>query len=699
MNPPDAPPPPPRRWGIQAKLTIGQPNDVYEQEADRVAEQVMSMSSAATPTVQRQAEEEETEEIQTKPLAETITPLVQRQADLEEDEPIQAKCENCEAEEPIQRFADGTAQAQPDLENRLNASQGGGSALPDDVRSFMEPRFGADFSQVRVHTGSEAVQMNRDLNAQAFTHKQDVYFGAGKTPGNNTLTAHELTHVVQQTSNPSDSLSKVRQNIQCFVSDNSVAKDQDQSTENELDPTQQSVPSGRDIIDPRIDVRAQFALLRLFKAPPPDSTDAINLFRDVKSEGIRGIFGDDLQAAVKLAHARGRQRWELVPPDRDSIKLDDGLPDTPTIIFKEISGKKPRLDAALLSAYREEGDKDLEIPSKTAASDEVKITKELQKQKHIANQDRVYGIIENGLKIADPNSNSEAMLKNSCEWIDQGKTDFTVLTPTHDTFARARGFLAYFDPLIKYPQEGGDYPFAPPRKSPHITFGGFGTVGDTSKEKNLIRLFDPESQTDPELMKTIVHEVQHNADQADTDQPWVVDGGQDLNEYESEFRARWIGNFQTPNNDFGSPTNPAKNEKVLIDKSGKLNVQTTGFHSERQENVFWNIVDNGYEFVRREYLRSPEFRKKVDDYSLPIGGNLMNSVRIQNVSKALSHSNQQMARLSAEVNFVFEAAGRLNKVDSRYLKDESFSKPFWDQARSSLSPQIFEELRGDIISG
>jgi len=63
----------------------------------------------------------------------------------------------------------------------------------------MEPRFGADFSQVRVHTGSEAVQMNRDLNAQAFTHKQDVYFSAGKAPAKDALTAHELTHVVQQT--------------------------------------------------------------------------------------------------------------------------------------------------------------------------------------------------------------------------------------------------------------------------------------------------------------------------------------------------------------------------------------------------------------------------------------------------------------------------------------------------------------------
>jgi len=67
------------------------------------------------------------------------------------------------------------------------------------VRAFMEPRFGADFSSVRVHTGGEAVQMNQDLGAQAFTHGSDVYFGAGKDPGNNELTAHELTHVVQQT--------------------------------------------------------------------------------------------------------------------------------------------------------------------------------------------------------------------------------------------------------------------------------------------------------------------------------------------------------------------------------------------------------------------------------------------------------------------------------------------------------------------
>ena len=200
---------------IQAKLTVGAPNDVYEQEADRVAEQVMSTPDSATQSpIQR---EMASEELQAKPLAATITPLVQRDMAPEEDEdeslaqtkPIQREVlpgqedeeENLAQTKPSQQTSpDAGFQAGDNLENRLNSSQGGGSLLPDEVRSFMEPRFGADFSQVRVHTGNEAVQMNQDLNAQAFTHKQDVYFGAGKAPANDALTAHELTHVVQQTS-------------------------------------------------------------------------------------------------------------------------------------------------------------------------------------------------------------------------------------------------------------------------------------------------------------------------------------------------------------------------------------------------------------------------------------------------------------------------------------------------------------------
>jgi hypothetical protein len=85
-----------------------------------------------------------------------------------------------------------------DVEQRVTARKGAGSPLPAHVKGFMEPRFGADFSRVRVHSGGEAVALNRDLQARAFAHGTDIYFGDGRAASNDRLTAHELTHVVQQ---------------------------------------------------------------------------------------------------------------------------------------------------------------------------------------------------------------------------------------------------------------------------------------------------------------------------------------------------------------------------------------------------------------------------------------------------------------------------------------------------------------------
>lgn len=88
-------------------------------------------------------------------------------------------------------------------ERRSRGGAGGGDPLPEDVREFMEPRLGADFSQVRVHTDPEAARMNRDLHARAFTHRQHIYFAEGSSPGRDATTVHELAHVVQQTSGAS----------------------------------------------------------------------------------------------------------------------------------------------------------------------------------------------------------------------------------------------------------------------------------------------------------------------------------------------------------------------------------------------------------------------------------------------------------------------------------------------------------------
>ncbi|MBV6622390.1 MAG: DUF4157 domain-containing protein [Rivularia sp. (in: Bacteria)] len=155
---------------IQTKLTIGKPGDKYEQEADATAAKVMAMSNKESEEIHRQSHTN----VATKPK-------VLRYSSLS----LQAKANK--------------TSTSSSLENRLGSSKGGGSPLPDSVRGFMEPRFGADFSNVRVHTDSGAVQMNKELGAQAFAHGNDIYYGAGKSPGNNELTAHELTHTIQQT--------------------------------------------------------------------------------------------------------------------------------------------------------------------------------------------------------------------------------------------------------------------------------------------------------------------------------------------------------------------------------------------------------------------------------------------------------------------------------------------------------------------
>lgn len=88
------------------------------------------------------------------------------------------------------------------MEAKLKQSKGAGSPLPSESRRQMEGAFGHDFSNVRIHTDSNSVQMNRNLNAKAFTHGSHIYFNSNKYNTTNNqgkkLLAHELTHVVQQ---------------------------------------------------------------------------------------------------------------------------------------------------------------------------------------------------------------------------------------------------------------------------------------------------------------------------------------------------------------------------------------------------------------------------------------------------------------------------------------------------------------------
>ena len=173
-----------RTGAVQAKLTVNTPGDKYEQEADRVADQVMRMTSAAAgdpPRIQR------------------ACTSCNREL---ESQTLQRMCAGCEEEELQRKEHSGAQDLSTDVESQVQALQGGGKQLPPRVREFFEPRFSRDFSDVRVHTNGAAAQAAHAVNALAYTSGRDIVFGRGQyapeTESGKRLLAHELTHVVQQ---------------------------------------------------------------------------------------------------------------------------------------------------------------------------------------------------------------------------------------------------------------------------------------------------------------------------------------------------------------------------------------------------------------------------------------------------------------------------------------------------------------------
>ncbi len=153
---------------IQASLRVNAPDDAFEQEADSVADMVMR------------------------------SPATSDNLDTTPTDPIAAL--------HVQRTADEGAglSASPAVEANIAQMQsGGGSPIPAADRSFFEQRMGHDFSQIRIHTDSRAVETSQSLNARAFTVGTDIAFDAGEyQPGTESgrhLLAHELTHTIQQT--------------------------------------------------------------------------------------------------------------------------------------------------------------------------------------------------------------------------------------------------------------------------------------------------------------------------------------------------------------------------------------------------------------------------------------------------------------------------------------------------------------------
>ncbi len=153
---------------IQTKLKIGSPNDPMEKEADQTAAKVMRMTDSAK----------------------AINPVGEKKLQRKTEEPR------------IQRKSEATASTTTAELGASIANTSGGTPLSNDTKDFMESRFGADFSNVRIHNNSESASMSNQIGAKAFTYGNNIFFNQNQyqpsSSEGKTLLAHELTHTVQQ---------------------------------------------------------------------------------------------------------------------------------------------------------------------------------------------------------------------------------------------------------------------------------------------------------------------------------------------------------------------------------------------------------------------------------------------------------------------------------------------------------------------
>ncbi|MBB6109496.1 protein of unknown function [Mucilaginibacter lappiensis] len=159
---------------VQPKLEVNEPGDQYEQEADAMADKVMRMPAGESTFF--------------KP-AQAI---------------VQRKCQHCEEEEKLHRkeSSDTEVQGGQELDNYVGGLGSSGQTLPESSRQFFEPRFGRNFSNVRIHTDTVAAKSAQSINALAYTTGNNIVFNSGQfspeSDDGRQLIAHELTHVIQQ---------------------------------------------------------------------------------------------------------------------------------------------------------------------------------------------------------------------------------------------------------------------------------------------------------------------------------------------------------------------------------------------------------------------------------------------------------------------------------------------------------------------
>lgn len=334
-------------------------------------------------------------------------------------------------------------------------------------------------------------------------------------------------------------------------------------------------------------------------------------------------------------------------------------------------------------------------------------------RRHEENRGVVRGLLAEMLgrtRSSEPEPTPSDLGLNTAEWIDRGEVTLFVLSPVdlnsrHHTSAE----VAYFDREKALGQGAPTYGDSD-RGIAHAS----ANVGAELEGDDLL-LYDPLKATPAGLEATLVHEVQHDADEFDGDgaegRPDRVRGeieycpGAFFDCYRTEFRAYWIG---APGATFGSEDDTnVTNVEIAATPSQPGRVQThtatTRFANRRQQDLFlhmcgplradgmWRVGDewaagSTYPWLPYYYVLDPAFRAMVDALARPSSTNAIHSVRVEALREAIATGASWRDALTANP---------LDAQDEAFLADAEASRPFWDDA-ARLGPEELAALRAAI---
>ena len=693
---------------LQTKLAINQPGDRYEQAADHMADAVVQSEGGPAPCAC---------ESTGNPCTECASKRLQRMdADVAHGIPLSTRQDAIGADMKQESCGVAGTEAPPVVHQALTET---GRPLDADTRAFMEPRFGHDFSGVRVHTGSLARESARAVGARAYTVGRDIVFAGGEhapeSPMGRRLLAHELSHVVQQGAASgafhADGILQ-RQPAPAQVTQSPAQADE------ELEKILRAAARGKTKTGVEAMLAATEVVYRMISRYLPEYVERIaGVGYDTKGTGV--VAGP----APKAGQAPQQGRYIEVTPGAGFIK---------------------RVDRSNINIMAEELRVALSGTGISPLWDQAKYTE--AKIKHEEQQKRAKGILENFRKQPHT-TKQEKLLANSLEWIRSdenttGRFELVILTPTHYS-QDARDTQMFFDIRKKYPEVAGDYdPTGNDRQGLiEVSRSTLGkalpirpeyTIGLSPGSSVLIFLQPDEPITLESLSGTITHDTQHIADRiARTPEPIPdIEGVKRL--YQTEFHAYWIekrvswprqcqkmtlpggvmvqdcppqGSVDTSGPDFGSATKQAQQSTVkgseVKNKSQCRKLapacdfenkeQHTSFQWERQQKIFEHMV-NMYpqDLFDCAYVCNKDFRDMVHVMTGPEGVNLVNSVRIEALLETLDPEKPQIEKVKA-------AAGLLDDNDRAFLKDQAQAKPFWDLLGKKLQTAEVADIK-KIIS-